>query len=778
MTVDERIQTKSDVAARVRTLDWSRTALGPIDTWSDALLNSVNLILAAPIAMQLFWGPDFTCIYNDAMAPALSAKHPASLGQPARDVWREAWPTIGPQVEHVFREGEAVSFGNALVPLLQEGVLQDRYWTYSYSPIFDAAGAIVGVLDVAQDTTDVILSERVEQARKVSEQQLADFTLATNDALFQLSADGSTLSELTGRRSSPDALTAQPDWLERHVDPRDRPRVADQVAQAVRTGSQIELEYRTQREDGRVGWVFLRATPSVNAQGQVTHWFGAARDITDRKRAEEETRDGRLQLLLALEAASLASWFYDPVRKVVGGDALMGKLFGLSVLEGPAEMWLAAIVPEDRERVSYEFGTGIAGMPYDTEYRVCVDGQVRWLRARAKLVHSAVAPSRMLGICEDITEWKTSEQTLYETLQRLALAQQVGNIAAWEWDLVTGEFTWDTAGAWVYGRSPSELRRLERIQPFIHKDDLAQVMEDLNPALTGQGEFNSEFRVCWPDGSHHWLIGKGRSVINEHGQVIRINGVYIDITDRRTAEMALRQSEKLAAVGQLASTISHEINNPLEAVTNLLFLAKREVRDPNAAQYLSMAEVELRRVSAITSQTLRFHKQLTRQTEVSCVDLFSNALMIFEGRIENAGIRVEKRKRAERPVSCFEGEIRQVMNNLVGNAVDAMKQGGTLLVRSAESTDWRTGRKGLRLTVADTGTGMSQRVLGQIFQPFYTTKGISGTGLGLWVSQEIVQRHKGRLTVRTSDRPGASGTVFNLFLPYRELESGVMHLES
>lgn len=185
------------------------------------------------------------------------------------------------------------------------------------------------------------------------------------------------------------------------------------------------------------------------------------------------------------------------------------------------------------------------------------------------------------------------------------------------------------------------------------------------------------------------------------------------------------------------------------------------------AEYLTTAEFELKRVAAIANQTLRFHRQQSGPNEITCVDLFTSALLIFQGRINNSNILVEKRKRAEHPVICLEGEIRQVMNNLIGNAVDAMKlHGGRLLVRSAEATDWRTGQKGLRLTVADTGTGMSKETLRHLYQPFYTTKGINGTGLGLWVNHEIVQRHNGRLSVRSTDKPDHLGTVFSLFLPF------------
>ena len=241
---------------------------------------------------------------------------------------------------------------------------------------------------------------------------------------------------------------------------------------------------------------------------------------------------------------------------------------------------------------------------------------------------------------------------------------------------------------------------------------------------------------------------------------------FRDITARKRADAALIQSEKLAAVGRLASSIAHEINNPLESVTNLLYLARLSVTDPEIQKLLDLADLELRRVSIITNQTLRFHKQSTAARAIGCSDLFGDVLTMYEGKLRNSGITVQKRKRAHLPVVCFEGEIRQVLSNFFGNAIDAMPSGGRLLIRSREGTDWRTNRPGIYLTVADTGTGMDPAIRHRVFEAFFTTKGFNGTGLGLWISDEIVRRHNGRILIRTSQNPHRHGTAISLFLPY------------
>jgi signal transduction histidine kinase len=251
-----------------------------------------------------------------------------------------------------------------------------------------------------------------------------------------------------------------------------------------------------------------------------------------------------------------------------------------------------------------------------------------------------------------------------------------------------------------------------------------------------------------------------------------ISGVIVlgvDVTDARRSEQVLMQSEKLNAVGRLASSIAHEINNPLAAVTNLIYLARSVAVNPQAIEFLTTAEVELRRVSAIANQTLQFHRQSTRPAPVTAASLIDATLPLYQGRIANARVKVERRDRARRPVTCLDGEIRQVLSNLIGNAIDAMSAGERrLLIRSRESTDWRTGRSGVTLTIADTGSGISADTISRIFEPFFTTKGNKGTGLGLWISREIIERHQGSLQVKSRQSANYSGTVFTLFLPCGE----------
>jgi PAS domain S-box-containing protein len=240
----------------------------------------------------------------------------------------------------------------------------------------------------------------------------------------------------------------------------------------------------------------------------------------------------------------------------------------------------------------------------------------------------------------------------------------------------------------------------------------------------------------------------------------------VDLTEQKRSHQVLRQTEKLAAAGRLAASIAHEINNPLEAVINCLYLMNQVQLPDSAKQFLDMAQRELDRVVHITTQTLRFYRQSTRPVETDIHELFETVVALYEGRLRSHSIVVDRQFGAIPAVMVYDGEIRQVLSNLLGNAIDAMAlhEQGRVIVRTAIARDWKDGRSGITITFADTGTGMDDATLARIFEPFFSTKGITGTGLGLWVSLGIVQKHKGKISQRSRTGPN-SGTVFRIFLP-------------
>ena len=258
-------------------------------------------------------------------------------------------------------------------------------------------------------------------------------------------------------------------------------------------------------------------------------------------------------------------------------------------------------------------------------------------------------------------------------------------------------------------------------------------------------------------------------VLTTPQQIRWVGVIVLDASDRKRSEEALRRAEKLAVTGRLAASIAHEINNPLEAITNILYLLRNycELQDP-ALKYVSMAEYEVRRIAEITQQTLRFYRQPTQPARSKMVELLGSVLSLYQGRFNSLNIHIERDFDPELDLFCFAGEIRQVFANLVGNSIDAMAPGSRLVVRARRSRNWQNPlQTGVRFTTADTGAGMDPEVRKRVFEAFFTTKESTGTGLGLWVSLEIINKHRGIIHLRSrSAGPGrSSGTVFQFFIP-------------
>ena len=238
------------------------------------------------------------------------------------------------------------------------------------------------------------------------------------------------------------------------------------------------------------------------------------------------------------------------------------------------------------------------------------------------------------------------------------------------------------------------------------------------------------------------------------------------LAQRRKTEEALLRSEKLAVAGRLAASIAHEINNPLESVTNLLFLIGTSSTMDEARIYAATANDELARVSEIAIHTLKFFRQLSKPTSVYLTELVDSALVLYQARLISACVTVQKDFRACPPITAMAGELRQVIVNMVGNALDAMRGGGTLNIRIDRGREYSNGsRHGMRLTIADSGAGISPEIKSRLFEPFVSSKGDTGTGLGLWVSSEIIRKHGGTIRFKTSSSPPSTGTVFSIFLP-------------
>jgi PAS domain S-box-containing protein len=274
-----------------------------------------------------------------------------------------------------------------------------------------------------------------------------------------------------------------------------------------------------------------------------------------------------------------------------------------------------------------------------------------------------------------------------------------------------------------------------------------------------------------PGGLHHLHVVYTPER-NGAGEVVGWFASVSDMTQLKRFEKKLQEVERMAAAGQLAASLAHEINNPLNSVTNLLYLIEHhEGVSAEAAKLVTTAERELTRVSRIVKQSLSYYRVGAVAGELDLASIVEESIQIFGGRMERAGIHISKEITAGTTLIGFPGEIRQVIDSLLLNAEEAMPDGGRLRISVRHSSNWRDHHEpGVRLTIADTGCGISREHFPHLFEPFFTTKAEKGSGLGLFVTRGIILKHKGLVKFRSRQMEATSGTVVSVFWPSSGVE--------
>jgi len=469
-------------------------------------------------------------------------------------------------------------------------------------------------------------------------------------------------------------------------------------------------------------------------------------------RAEEQRRSqGALErahqtLTLTQRAAGIGMWEWNLETGMMTFSDDVAAIFGVpkEALGRRIEEWVGKIVRSDRANVQLAIRQAIREhAELSLEFRtVWPDRSVHWVAARGQAFYNdEQRPVRMLGVVLDVSDRKRIEQ------MRLRLASIVESSA----DAIISKdmdgiiTSWNTGAERIYGYKAEEVvgRHIAMLAPPDLPQEVPRIMERLR---RGERIDHYETRRVTKDGRTIDVSLAISPIVEADGRITGASTIARDITERKRAEQALRHSEKLAAAGRLAASIAHEINNPLESVTNLLYLLDHHTTlDDRARSYLTMAQEELSRIIHITRQTLGFYRDTATPVAVRVADVLDGVLDLYARKISLKQIYVERRYSKD---------------------IDALPAGGSLKLHVFPSRLWRRPeRHGIRVVIADNGPGIPEESRSKIFEPFYTTKGERGTGLGLWVTNGIVQKHGGAIHLRTCRVPEQTGTVFSVFLP-------------
>jgi PAS domain S-box-containing protein len=794
--------------------------LGPPDRWEPALVRTLSMILAAPSEIVLFWGPDYIALYNDAYAPTIGAKHPAALGQPARDHWAELWHDLQPMLERVLHHGEAVSARDRpfYIERAQHG--EEVFFDISYSPVRDDDGAIRGVLCLVTETTERVRAQRTANADKarLAEmfEQAPSFMAVLREPGHMIELANAACLQLIGHRQ----VVGLP--LEEALpEMRGQGIVAllDTVIATAQPYAGHAMPVMLQRQPYAVAEERLLDfiyQPIFDVDGAVTGIFIEGNDVTERERAQAQLAVSRSSLELAAEVAEIGSWDLDLATGTLDWSDRTRAMFG--ILPGARvsmEDFRAGLHPDDRDATMQAFAAAIDPVEhaaYDTEFRTIgkEDGIVRWIAAKGKGLFDAEtgACTRALGTTLDITRRKRAQEQLRESESRFRSLADSAPALIWMCD-EQGAMVF--ANRWheeLFGHPVADLEG-QGWQRIIHPIDQARFNADFDRAFAARTPFTREVRVIDKRQVTRWLHCEARPRYVE-GRFVGYVGCDVDISevhhaselleraiDERTQELAstnrqlsaqiqererveatLRQMQRLEAIGQLTSGVAHDFNNLLTVVLGNVDLVMRAVQEAGLGERvekrLGYMRTAAERGATLTSQLLAFSRR--QRLEARPIDL-NGAVAGMRDLLQSSmggSVRLETRLRPDLwPALVDPTQIELIILNLAINARDAMEVGGTLTVTTdnivlgePERAEEPPPGDYVLISVSDTGSGMTDEVRERAFEPFFTTKPVGrGSGLGLPQVYGFAKQSGGGVAIETTI---GEGTSVRVYLPRAE----------
>lgn len=768
---------ESITAKTIKNKNWDIHPMGPPEGWPKELKTVLAILFRSKQPMFLFWGKDAFCFYNDSYLPTFEQglKH---IGEEGKKSWGDIWPIIKPKINQVLNGGEATWDIDHYVPLKRNGVYDDAYWTYSYSPILDNNNEVLGVFSTGLETTDQVISRK---NLKTSEAKMRGILEGSTDYVAALDLAGYVM--LFNSALGDECFKVYGRY----------PKVGDHISMVFgETHEQNDsFEKSWQRAingesfttidkydfDGINRYFQITYSPIRDEDGVLIGTTKNARDITKFKNNEDALRESESSFRALSETMPQIVWTADSRGLLQYINPKGADYTGRPTEECLGNGILSSIHRDDMKNFLKKWKAAV-----DTRKSLSIEcrlksraGTYKWFLFRA-LIYSSKSENntwKWVGTCTNIHNHKILLEQLSKSEERLNLALESGHIGLWDWSLSKNQvyMSHTCSQAWELGNKNKNLT-LDACIELVHEDDRANVWDSFFLSAHTGKHYDIDYRLANDkDGETTWINAKGKCFLNKYGRLARVTGVVINVTNNKRATIELQKAKADAeSANKLKSAflanMSHEIRTPLGVIAGFTDLLRSEqIKKSEKKQYSDIVSRTTTQLSTIIDDILDLSKveagELTTQIEDVAIDkLIKEVVSALRVKAKERNIVLKTELSDIKGITIGTDPIRtsQILFNLIGNAIKFTSNGSV----SVEAT---ISGNSVRFYVIDTGIGISKDKQKLLFKPFSQidpsiTRQFGGSGLGLTLSKKLANVLRGDIVLISSEP--SKGSVFCL----------------